>query len=221
MKSLHTHTRHHCGPAFSLVELSVVIAILLTLATAGAQLLGHTEIQTRKAGTELLTSLIEQARNTAITSRRHVILAIAEPGDIANTDERCRLGIFKVDSWPDPFDGEISKAVQKGRWRALESGLTISGGKLDGLDNPLDAPEIALEYGSESKPRSAKVHAIAFNSRGGIILPASANPVLMRVAAGSYRDGKAIPRHNGKNGTVAEQKIKVGRVTARPYRIEE
>ena len=43
----------------------------------------------------------------------------------------------------------------------------------------------------------------------------------MRVAAGSYRDGKAIPRRNGKNGTVAEQKIKVGRVTARPYRIEE
>ena len=199
----------------------MVIAILLTLATAGAQLLGHTEIQTRKAGTELLTSLIEQARNTAITSRRHVILAIAEPGDIANTDKRCRLGIFKVDSWPDSFDGEISKAVQKGRWRALEAGLTISGGKLDGLDNPLDAPEIALQYGSESKPRSAKVHAIAFNPRGGIILPASANPVLMRVAAGSYRDGKAIPRHNGKNGAVAEQKIKVGRITARPYRIKE
>lgn len=221
MKLLHIHIRHHCRPAFSLVELSVVIAILLTLATAGAQLLGHTEIQTRKAGTELLTSLIEQARNTAITSRRHVILAIAEPGDIANTDERCRLGIFKVDSWPDPFDGEISKAVQKGRWRALEAGLTISGGNLDGLDNPLDAPEIALQYGSESKPRSAKVHAIAFNPRGGIILPASANPVLMRVAAGSYRDGKAIPRHNGKNGTVAEQKIKVGRITARPYRIKE
>jgi hypothetical protein len=150
-----------------------------------------------------------------------VILAIAEPGDIANTDERCRLGIFKVDSWPDSFDGEISKAVQKGRWRALEAGLTISGGKLDGLDNPLDAPEIALQYGSESKPRSAKIHAIAFNPRGGIILPASANPVLMRVAAGSYRDGKAIPRHNGKNGAVAEQKIKVGRITARPYRIKE
>ena len=216
-----THTRKPCRPAFSLVELSVVIAILLTLATAGAQLLGHTEIQTRKAGTELLTSLIEQARNTAITSRRHVILAIAEPGDIANTDERCRLGIFKVDSWPDPFDGEISKAVQKGRWRALEAGLTISGGNLDGLDNPLDAPELALEYSNGSKARSAKVHAIAFNPRGGIILPASANPVLMRVAAGSYRDGKAIPRHNGKNGAIAEQKIKVGRVTARPYRIEE
>jgi len=216
-----THIRHHCCPAFSLVEISVVIAILLTLAAAGAQLLGHTEIQTRKAGTELLTSLIEQARNTAITSRRHVILAIAEPGDIANSDERCRLGIFKVDSWPDPFDGEISKAVQKGRWRALEAGLTISGGNLDGLDNPLDAPEIALQYGSESKPHSAKVHAIAFNPRGGIILPPSTNPILMRIAPGSYRNGKAMPRDNGKNGAVSEQKIKVGRVTARPYRIEK
>ena len=43
----------------------------------------------------------------------------------------------------------------------------------------------------------------------------------MRVAAGSYQDGKAIPRQKGKNGAVSEQKIKVGRVTARPYRIEE
>ena len=198
----------------------MVIAILLTLATAGAQLLGHTDIQTRKAGTELLTSLIEQARNTAITSRRHVILAIAEPGDIANTDERCRLGIFKVDSWPDPFDGEISKAVQKGRWRALEAGLTISGGKLDGLDNPLDAPEIALQYGSESKPRSAKVHAIAFNSRGSLHHPAGSTPVALRIAEGSYRNGKATPYKRGENATITENRLKIGRVTARPYRID-
>ena len=221
MNLIQIHTRKHCRPAFSLVEMSVVIAILLTLATAGAQLLGNTEIQKRKAGTELLISLIEQARNTATTSRRHVILAIAEPGDIPNTDERCCLGIFKFDSWPNPFDGKISKAVQKGRWRALESGLAISGGNYDGLDNPLDAPEITIDYGSESKPRSAQVHAIAFNPHGGIIHPASANSIVMRIAAGSYRNGKAIPRHNGKNGTVAEQKIKIGRVNARPYRIEE
>lgn len=200
--------------------MAVVIAILLTLATAGAQLLGHTEIQTRKAGAELLTSLIEQARDTAITSRRHVILAIAEPSDIANTDEKCRLGIFKVDAWPEPFDGKIHKAVQKGRWRTLENGLTISGGKIDGLDNPLDAPELELEYGDTSKPRTAQVHAIAFNPRGGIVLPASANPVLMRVAAGVYHNGKVILRSNGNNGKTAEQKIKVGRVNARPYRID-
>lgn len=221
MNLIQIHTRKHCRPAFSLVEMSVVIAILLTLATAGAQLLGNTEIQTRKAGTELLISLIEQARNTATTSRRHVILAIAEPGDIINTDERCRLGIFKVDSWPDPFDGKISKAVQKGRWRALESGLTISGGNFDGLDNPLDAPEITLEYGSESKPRSAQVHAIAFNPHGGIIHPASVNSIVMRVAAGSYRNGRANPRLNSDNRAIAEQKIKIGRINARPYRIEE
>lgn len=200
--------------------MAVVIAILLTLATAGAQLLGHTEIQTRKAGTELVTSLIEQARNTAITSRRYVVLAIAEPGDIADTDERCRLGIFKVDAWPESLDEKMIKADQKGRWRALEQGLTISGGKIDGLDNPRDAAELALEYGNASKPRTAQVHAIAFNPRGGVIFPVSSNPIVLRVAAGTYRDGKAIPRPNGKNGEITEQKIKVGRINARPYRIE-
>ena len=201
--------------------MSVVIAILLTLAAAGAQLLGHTEIQTRKAGTDLITNLVEKARSTAITSRRHVILAIAEPGDLPNTNECCRLGIFKVESWPDPFDGEISTAIQMGRWRALERGLTISGGDLDGHDNPLESAELTIEYGNDPKTRSAKVHAIAFNPRGGIIHPASANPIVLRVTACNYRNGKAIPRLNTKEDASSEQKIKIGRVTARAYRINE
>jgi hypothetical protein len=201
--------------------MSVAIAILLTLATAGAQLLGNTEMQTQKSGTELLTSLIEDARNTALTSRRHVILAIAEPGDLVNNDGRCRLGIFKVDSWPESIDEPIFQAIQKGRWRALEQGLTISGGNLDGHDNPLEAPELALEFGTKSKPLSAKFHAIAFNPHGSIIHPASTNPIVVRIAAGNYQNGKAIPRRRDNNGTLVENKIKVGRVSARPYRMEK
>ena len=221
MKTPYVHRPHRSPRAFSLIELSVVIAILLTLVTAGAQLLGHTEVQTRRAGTELISNLIEQARNTAITSRRHVVLAIAEPGDIPNTDARCRLGIFKVDSWPDALDGKIISADQKGRWRAFETGLAVSAGKLEGFDNPLDAEELTLEYESNSKTKNAKIHAIAFNPRGAIVHPSSAQPIVLRVAAGHYRNGKFVPRKNTNNGAMVEQKIRIGRITARPYRINE
>jgi hypothetical protein len=43
----------------------------------------------------------------------------------------------------------------------------------------------------------------------------------LRVAACSYREGRAIPRLNTKDGTTVEQKIKIGLVTARAYRINE
>ena len=214
-------TQKKLQSAFSLAELATVIAVLVILMGSGAHLLGNTGSHARKYGSDLLMNMIENARDTAIATRGNVILAIAEPGDLENTDERCRLGVFKVDTWPEPFNGKVIKAFQKGRWRTLEPGLTINGGNLDGLDNPLDAPEITIQYGNASKPRSAKVHAIAFNSRGGIILPASANPVLMRISNGSYHNGKAMPRQRGNNVAITEDKIKVGRITVRPYRINE
>jgi hypothetical protein len=214
-------TQKKLQSAFSLAELATVIAVLVILMGSGAHLLGNTGTHARKCGTDMIVNMIGNARDTAIATRRNVVLAIAEPDDLENTDERCRLGIFKVDTWPEPFNGEIIKAVQKGRWHPLEPGLAIKGGNIDGLDNPLDAPEITLQYGSESRPRSAKVHAITFNSRGKIILPASVNPVLMRIADGNYRNGKAMLRKQGEKGVVAENKIKVGRVSSRPYLINE
>ena len=68
--------------AFSLIEMVAVIAILVILMTAGVSLMNGTGSQSRKAGTDMLGGMIEQARTTAITSRSHVVLAVAEPGDL-------------------------------------------------------------------------------------------------------------------------------------------
>lgn len=220
MISPRTSTRHTKRPAFSLVELAVVVTILLTLTAAGIHLFKNTATHARKCGTELLTSLIENARSSAITSRRHVIVAIAEPGDLTGSDDRCRIGLFKVESWPGPFDGEINAATQLGRWHPLETGLTAASGSFENLDNPLDQAELTLNYGNATKPRSAKVHAIVINPRGAIELPTGINPLLIRIAEGVYRNGKAIPRPKADNGAVAENKIKIGRVIARAYRID-
>jgi prepilin-type N-terminal cleavage/methylation domain-containing protein len=205
-------------PAFSLIEMVAVIAVLVILMTAGISLMNGTGSQARKAGTDLLTGMIEQARTSAITSRSFVVLAIAEPGDLPAGDERCRLGLFKVESWPqnpsDPVNG-----VLMSRWRTLETGIALIGGQVDGVDNPLDAAEINISYGT-TKPLNVKVHAIAFNSRGGLHHPAGSTPVAMRIAEGSYRNGKATPYRRGENAAITENRMRIGRVTARPYRID-
>lgn len=207
-----------------------VIAILVTLMTAGISLLNGTGNQSRRAGVDMLSGMIEQARTTAITSRSYVVLAIAEPGDLPAGDERCRIGLFKVDmdKWPT---GSTSALTVTGsllnRWQTLNTGIVLIGNNVagvpnpieDGVPNPIDSPEITINYGG-AKKLTVKVHAIAFNSRGGLLLPEGSIPIALRIAEGGYRNGKASPNLRGGQKVVTENRLKIGRVTARPYQID-
>jgi len=210
--------------AFSLIEMSVVIAILLILMTAGISLMNGTGAQARRAGTDMLTGMIEQARTTAITSRSNVILAIAEPGDLPATDERCRLGLFKVlgeKDWPSNTSTPI-EAVLLNRWRILETGVALIGEDVEGLHNPIGKPsdEISIKYGPSNRPLTIKVHAIAFNPRGGLVHPQGSVPVVFRIAEGGYRSGAPKANIRADAAGPSENRLKIGRVTARPYRID-
>jgi hypothetical protein len=184
---------------------------------AGVGLLGGTGSQARKAGTDTLTGMIEQARTAAITSRSYVVLAVAEPGDLPTGDQRCRLGLLKVepDKWPEDAADPVEAVLMK-RWRTLENGVVLAGGRVNGVENPLDTPELRISYGTNGQ--AVTVHAIAINPRGGLHHPAGSAPVAMRVAEGGYRGGKATPNQRG--GAISENLLKIGRVTARPYRID-
>ncbi len=208
--------------AFTLVEMLAVIAVIGILLVAGVRLLGDTGSQVRRAATDTVTGLIEQARTAAITTRSHVILAIAEPGDLPAGDNRCRLGLFKVDEWPDDTTGEIP-AVLMNRWRVLENGVVLAsgddGGQTGGpLPNPLDGPELRIRYGTGGNVRTVEVHALAFNPRGGLRFPEGSTPVQLRIAEGTYRNGTAVPARRGERQSIAENLLKIGRVIARPYR---
>ena len=205
---------------FSLVEMVVVITIIVTLMTAGVSLLSGTGSQSRKAGSDLLTGMMDQGRTAAITSRAFTVLAISEPGDQQGTDERCRIGLFRVDEWPSSSSGTVTlNATQIGRWQTLNTGIVLLGGLVDGVDNPIDKPQVTVTYGPANR-NSVTVHAIAFNSRGGLHFPAGSNPVGFRIAEGGYRNGVATANRRGQNKTITENRLKVGRVTARPYRID-
>ncbi len=202
-----------------------VIAILVTLMTAGISLLSGNGSQSRKAGTDLLTGLIEQARTNAITSRSHIILAIAEPGDLPTGvgDERCRIGMFKVDGeWPDASATPSPlKCTLMSRWQMLNTGIALIAGEAEkDVPNPIGSSEITISYRGGGKDLSVKVHAVAFNSRGRLHYPAGSTPVAFRIAEGSYRGGKATPNERGTRKSITENRLKIGRVTARPYRID-
>lgn len=193
--------------------MAAVIAILGTLMTAGVSLLRDTGAQSCKAGTEVLTGLIEQARTSAIISRSHVLLAIAEPGDLPADDGRCRIGLFKIGGWPDsPSSPPVLTGVLMKRWQTLETGIVLTGGDVEGVANPLDGEQVIIRYGGTGNP-DVKVHIIAFNPRGGLHYPTGSTPVAIRIAEGRYRDGKAVSNRRG-----SECRLKIGRVTARPYR---
>lgn len=199
----------------------VVISVIVILLVAGVGLLGGTGAHARRAGADMLGGMIEQARTTAITSRSYVVLAVAEPGDLPAGDERCRLGLFKVkmEDWPEDASAPLS-AVLMSRWRIFENGVVMISGNIEGLVNPMDEPKLQIRYGSDSKPRNIQVHGIAFNPRGGLHHPAGSTPLAMRVAEGKYHGGKATPYKRGDSQKISENRLKIGRVTGRPYRID-
>ncbi|RPJ33826.1 MAG: prepilin-type N-terminal cleavage/methylation domain-containing protein [Verrucomicrobiaceae bacterium] len=203
--------------AFSLIEIVVAIAVIVILLVAGVGMLGGTGAQARRSGADTLTGMIEQARTAAITGRCHVVLAVAEPGDLPANDGRVRLGLFKVETWPDNSTEPINAVLMR-RWRILENGVVLLGGSFESLENPLDGSELLIKYGKNQTPLG--FHAIAFNPRGGLHHPAGSAPVVMRIAEGGYRNGKATPNLRGDSRVISENRLKIGRVTARPYRID-
>lgn len=211
----------HQERAFSLIEMVTVIAILVILMTSGVSLLNGTGSQSRKAGTDMISGMVEQARTIAINSRSDVLVVIAGPGDLAGSDERCRIGLFRLKKpvagaaagTPDHYDLLT-------RWQTLNTGVVLVGGQVDGVRNPLDEPQMNILYTAANKDVTVNAHVISINSRGALVLPKGSDPVAFRIAEGGYRGGKVTPNIRGDSQKATENRLKIGRVNARPYRID-
>lgn len=203
-------------PAFTLIEMMAVLAILVILLAAGVSRLSGPGNHPGKTDLDALAGLIEQARATAITSRSCVALALAEPGDLPARDPRCHLAIFQLDAPPDNLT-LTARVVLMGRWQPMEPGIALIGGEVVGADNPLDAGRLTFTC---EFPRRAtvQVHAIAFDPCGGLIYPPGAAPVMLRLAGGIHQPATGAPTRRNRSAT--EVRLKIGRVSARPYRLD-
>lgn len=191
---------------------------MMLLMTAGIRVLGGTSSQANKTATDTCIGLIEQARAAAITSRGYVVLAIAEPGDLPEDDNRCLIGLFKLKEWPTPattLDGVLLR-----RWQSLPSGIVLLTGGVKGLRNPRDEPETIIRYQAGQQTIQGNFHILAFNSRGGLHWPAGSDPLALRIAEGAYRNRQPSANSRGANQKIVESTLKIGRLTARPYRFD-
>jgi prepilin-type N-terminal cleavage/methylation domain-containing protein len=205
--------------AFTLLEMVTVITILSILMTLGASFLNETGSQIRNTNTDMLIGLIEQARIKAITSRSYVVLGIQEPETLTDHNQCCRIGMFEVKKWPDSatvpmvLEGQLLN-----RWQKLNTGIVLMRGDIDGIENLLDMPQILITHGG-GKNLSNRIYAMVFHPRGGISFPLGSAPMTIRLAEGGYHDGKAIPKKHGKQQHIFENRLKIGRITARAYQI--
>lgn len=194
-----------------MVAVMAVLALLLSAAIRG---LGDPSAQARRAATDCVVSLVEQARAEAITSHRVVVLALAEPGTPPASDERCRLGLFKINEWP--ADPATLDGILLGRWQVLPVGAVILPSPAGGLRNPRDEPATTIRFLAGKQPLQGSFHILAFTPRGTLQWPAGSDPLVLRIAEGSYRNGQAVANNRG----LAENLVGVGRLTARPYQFD-
>ncbi|TAG09132.1 MAG: type II secretion system protein [Verrucomicrobia bacterium] len=207
-------------PAFTLIEMLTVVAIVSILMVSGISLLKDTGAQSRRAGTEMLIGMIEQARYQAMVTRRDVILAILEPNDLplGRTDNQLRIGMFSVNE-TDPTEKETERVphTQLQRWRSFNTGIILGSGQYDGMSNPMDAAQIPITYKRGATRESITVHALVFNSRGRLTYPAGSTPLILRIAAGTYRDNRPVVNAPNDGSPLPETRVKLGRITARPF----
>jgi len=204
-------------PAFTLVEVVAVIAVMLLLAGIGATVLRDPGTQARKTATDALTGLLEQARTAALPRRAPVVLAIAEPGHLPTDDGRCMIGLFQLTTWPEraaALDGVLLR-----RWQPLPAGVVLLPGGVSGLRNPRDEPESTIRYLSGQRLIQGNFHILAFNARGGLLSPSGSDPVCLRIAEGTYRNRQPTANASRKD-RIAENNLRIGRLTARPYRFD-
>jgi len=209
-------TRTRAGRGFTLVELLSVMVVMGILLAAGTAALVRGGASERRTACDLLRGTVEQARTMAIARRQTVLLALAGPGDVGASDGRCRVGLFVVDQLNR--DGCASGAKLVRRWEVMPGGVVLLGGGDGGMRNPLDDKPVSLRYVVSGAPVEIRVHVLSFTPRGGLGWPLGSDPMVLRLAEGGYQGGKAVAIQ--RDGRVAEEKLRVGRVVARPWGID-
>jgi hypothetical protein len=200
--------------------MTIVIAMIVLLTTIGIGFANSSNAQILKTNTDLLTGLIEQGRVTAITSRSCIVLGIEEPENSTTNEGRPRIALFKLDEWPKQTTSPLEvKGKLLSRWQSLGIGIVLLKDEVGSIPNLMSAEKLTINYGG-AKNLTTQVHAMAIHSRGGLQYPLGSSPMLVRLAVGGYRDGKAVPNKHGDLKQVSESRIKIGRIHARAYPID-
>lgn len=202
-------------PAFTLLEVLVVVALLVLLAGLGRVALGVAPGDERRAACGHLVAMIERARAAAVVGRAPVLLGLEIPEAAVSGGGVGRMALFRIETWPGR-DDRVMPAVRLGRWVEIGRGLVFCAGERDGMSNPVDAMPWRLEP-SGSPAGGVVARIMVFDGTGRLVYPEGRLPVALGLAEGRYVGGRPILRGNADSGAVAEDWIRVGRHAGRAH----
>ena len=205
----------HAHPAFTLLELLVVIALLLLLAGLAQVSMSASPGDERRMACDQLIAMVERARTIAVVRRSPVVLGLDSPDGPGPRDAVGRVALFQINAWPCVRD-EALPAVKLTRWMPMGRGVVFHAGAVEGMGNPIDAAAWRLEFGPGGGD-FIQVKALVFDATGRLVYPEGLLPVVLRLAEARYVGGRTVVWEKGTSGVVAEDWVRVGRHSGRPH----
>ena len=220
--------RSGTAPAFSLLELLVVMAIISVLLVAAVPIFSNSSNTARIASREMIKAHLQQARSHAIATGNATAVTIPEVG--AGSDLGARsISLFEVEKDETSGDYQPSKATdasgnptaedaQIQRWETLPGNFHFLTSALisSTTDTLMDHTDrLATNY----KNRAISNHFIVFGPSGQIVRPVAGKPIRIAIAQATRSGDKLVPTQRGGDRPVFEL-LEVNRLTGRTREVE-
>lgn len=181
--------RQHKWPrtahGFSLVEMLVVILIASILLGVAATLCVTSGPVARRGAAEQFITCLDYARSEAMTKHITVLLALAEPADMAEDTRRLSVGIFQI---PEKADATaLDQAILLTRWQSFEEGIVMNSAGHPDRTSIADLAKYHLSYQTPSGVKTMLVTGILINPQGVIKYPNVTDHCYVYFAEGFYK----------------------------------
>lgn len=213
-----TSRKCNFAPAFSLIELLVVITIIAVLLAASIQIFSNPSHRARQASRDIIQAHLQQARAHAIASGKPTAIAIPmlTSGGEIGARAMSLIEVEKTGATYTPAlddDGE-EKLLQ--RWEILPGDFHFIPASMTTSASPtiVDSAD-TLE--SNHRGNSTTCHIIVFASNGQIVLPTTA--VNIAIAKATSRGGSLVVTERTGGAPVYEF-LQVNRLTGRARSIQ-
>jgi prepilin-type N-terminal cleavage/methylation domain-containing protein len=206
------------APAFSLMELLVVIAIIAVLLVAAVPIFSNSANNARQASREIVKAHLQQARAHAIASGASTAVAIPILSSGSELGARA-ISLYEVEkSGANYTPGKDTNGdeIMLQRWVTLPGNFRFLSASQVSSGKPtiVDSPDFLQ---STYKGKAVTCHIIVFAPNGQIVLPAT--EIIIALAQASAR-GNSLILTQKSGGSPVSDRLQVNRLTGRTRSIQ-
>jgi type II secretory pathway pseudopilin PulG len=209
---------HRYAPAFSLVELLAVVAVMALLLTVAVPIFTDPSNNARQASREIIRAHLQRARAHAIASGTPTAVAIPVLSTGGEMGGRA-ISLFEVVKNGAQYEPALDENGEERliqRWETLPGSYYFMPSSLISSPKPtiVDAPE-TLE--TNHKGEAVTCHLIVFAPNGQIVLPASETNIAF---ARAVSRGNSLTLTQKSGGSPVYEFLQVNRLTGRARSIQ-